>query len=171
MRKTKIQQEVTIDAPSQKVWEVLADFGNIADSSPGVVKSYLTSKRKTGVGTSRHCDLKKMGAQVEERIISWKDGASMKIDIYERKHLPMITDTIAEFSIKSEGKVTILRGTFEYGMSGILGTIMNALMMKRMNRKLWTTVLAGFKYHTETGEKVDSKTILPIGSVREFTEE
>ena len=50
-----------IDAPPSTVWGVLADFGNIADWSPGVKRSFLTSDGPVDVGTTRHCDFAPMG--------------------------------------------------------------------------------------------------------------
>ena len=70
----------------EKVWSVVADFGEIYKASPAVTKSYITSDQKTAVGTERHCDFAFMGASVEEKIIEWKEGESLKIDIYERKN-------------------------------------------------------------------------------------
>ncbi|MDA0195496.1 MAG: hypothetical protein O2887_10070 [Bacteroidetes bacterium] len=40
-----------------------------------------------------------MGSQVEERIVEWNEGESLKIDIYESKNIPMITGIVAEFKV------------------------------------------------------------------------
>ena len=90
MKKTVINRYVLVNAPKQKVWEALADFGNVQNLSPGVRKSYLTSEQLNGVGAERHCDFSAMGAEVEERIVAWNEGESMEIDIYESKKIPMI---------------------------------------------------------------------------------
>ena len=54
---TTLTREVRINAPKEKVWDILADFGNIYLFNPGVPKSYLTSDQQVGVGTTRHCDV------------------------------------------------------------------------------------------------------------------
>jgi uncharacterized membrane protein len=165
---TTIMREIAIDASKEKVWNVVADFGAIDMVSPGVTKSYLTSEQHTGVGTERHCDLVFMGATVEEKIIEWKEGESIKIDIYERKKIPLVKEMIAEFAVREEDGKTILSGTLEYAMTGGMGNLMNAVMMKKMNSKTWNQVLAGFKKHSETGEKVDKNTNLDLGAVVEI---
>ena len=129
MKKTKITREIEIDASKERVWSIVADFGAMDQASPDVIKSYLTSERKTGVGTERHCDFSFMGASVEEKIIEWNAGESIKIDIYERKNLPFVRDMIAEFKVREENGKTILRASMEYGMSGGIGKLMNVLMM------------------------------------------
>ncbi len=70
MKKTIIIRRVVIDAPKEKVWASLADFGNVQNLSPNVSKSYLTSDQISGLGATRHCDFTSMGAQVEEKIIA-----------------------------------------------------------------------------------------------------
>ena len=89
MKQTVITRKVTINAPKQKVWEALADFGNVFKLSPNLKKSYLTSDQQEGIGATRHCDFVNMGAQVEERIVEWDEGESIKIDIYESKKTKM----------------------------------------------------------------------------------
>lgn len=164
---TTISREVAIDATKEKVWNVVANFGAIDMASPGVKKSYLTSEQQAGVGTERHCDLDFMGASVEEKIIEWKEGESIKIDIYGRKNLPFIKDMIAEFVVREDEGKTILSATLEYAMDGGVGKLMNSVMMKRMNTKSWNRLLAGFKKHSETGERVDQNTDLDLGAVVE----
>lgn len=166
MKNTIIAREITIDASKEKVWWVLANFGDIYKASRGVKKSYLTSEQKTGVWTTRHCDLMVMWAEVEERIIDWKEGQSMKIDIYKRKNLPMIHSLIGDFDIREENGKTILRGVMTYSMTGFIGNLMNILMMKRMNTKNWNAVLAGFKKHIETGEELTPNSKIDINLVR-----
>ena len=55
-----------INAPVDKVWEVLDNFGGIAKRSPGVKRSALTSDGPVSQGTTRHCDFSPLGG-VEER--------------------------------------------------------------------------------------------------------
>ncbi len=167
MKKTIITRRVSINAPKQKVWEVLTDFGNVQSLSPNIVKSYLTSEQKNGVGAMRHCDFASMGAQVEERIVEWNEGESFKIDIYESKNMPMITGMEAVFKLSEKEGETVVTGTFEYGMTNVLGGLLNSIAMKKMNQKAWVTFMAGLKYHIETGEDVNKDTELDLSHVDE----
>lgn len=162
----KITHEVWIDAPRQKVWDVLADFGNVYLTNPYITKSYLTSDQKTGVGTTRHCDLTLFGATVEERIIGWDEGRSIEIDIYDRKNLPVIKTQGAAFTLQDENGGTRLRGAIHYTLKyGPIGALMNTFMLKPQNTKAWTTFLAGIKHYAETGEAIDSNVYLNLEPV------
>ena len=167
MSKTVISRKVIIDAPKQKVWDALADFGNVQNMSPNIAKSYLTSEQVNGVGAERHCDFTAMGAQVEERIVEWNEGESLKIDIYERKNMPMIADILASFNLEEKDGKVILYASFEYSMSSGLGNVMNSLVMKKMNIKSWELFIAGIKHHVETGEYVDKGIQLDLSAVTE----
>jgi carbon monoxide dehydrogenase subunit G len=168
MKKTIITRKVAVNASKKKVWEALADFGNVQSLSPNVAKSYLTSDQQSGVGATRHCDFASMGAQVEERIVAWEEGESMKIDIYQSKNMPMITGMEAEFKISEEGESTVITGTFEYGMTNIIGNFLNSITMRKMNEKAWVQFLAGIKHNVETGEKVNKDTSLDLAPIQEI---
>jgi uncharacterized membrane protein len=75
---------------------------------------------------------------------------------------------IAEFVVREEDGKTILSATLQYAMSGGVGNLMNAVMMKKMNTKTWNRLLAGFKKRSETGEKIDKNTVLDLGAVVEI---
>lgn len=165
MKKTTIARKVTVNAESQKVWEALADFGSVSRLSPNIIKSFKTSEQSGGVGATRHCDFASMGAQVEERIVEWNEGESMKIDIYESKNMPMITNMKAEFALTPEGEKTIITGVFEYGMKGALGNLVNNISLKKMNEKAWVKFLAGIKHHVESGEDIEKNTKLDTSTV------
>jgi len=106
------------------------------------------------------------GATVEEKIVELKEGKSIKIDIYEKKNLPLMGKSVGEFKVREENGKTILYGTLEYEMLGTLGDMVNALMLKRVNTKNWNSVLAGFKKHIETGEIVGKDTKLDLDAVK-----
>jgi len=165
MKNTTIESKVEIKASPEKVWEILADFGNVQNLSPGIAKSYLTSDIKSGIGMSRHCDFTAMGAQVEEKIIEWDEGKSLKIELYDGKNLPMMRGMKASFKLKSSNNGTALTSVFEYHMNNIVGDLLNGLKMKQMNKKTWVLFMAGIKHYAETGENVNKETKLDLASV------
>jgi hypothetical protein len=162
---TTISREIEINASKEKVWNAIAKFGDICHASPGVLKSHVTSEQQEGVGATRHCDFTMMGATAEEKITAWKEGESLSIEIYELKKMPGIKNMVAHFVVRTENGKTILRADLSYDMQNILFDLMNTLMMKKMNIKVWNSVLAGHKKYIETGERVVEKTILELDKV------
>ncbi|MFT5166904.1 MAG: ligand-binding SRPBCC domain-containing protein [Saprospiraceae bacterium] len=162
---TTISREIEINASKEEVWKAIAKFGDICHASPGVVKSYVTSKQQEGVGATRHCDFAMMGATADEKIIEWNEGESLKIEVYDLKKMPGIDVMIADFKVRQENGKTILRADLEYSMKNSFFDLMNTLVVKRMNTKQWNTVLAGHKKYIETGERVVEKTVLDLSKV------
>ena len=163
---SKFTIQVKINAPKHKVWEVLADIGGIYKWNPGVVHSYSTSEENRGEGATRHCDLQTVGGKrfgyLEERTVDWREGEGYKIDIYG-SNLP-IKSNVIEFTVKAYGDGTIVSVSPEYAIKyGLLGSLINRLFLQRKLQQAMEGLLAGLKYHVETGEIVETR--LPKGAV------
>ena len=94
----KLTAARTINAPKAAVWEVLADFGNVANWTSQVQTSYTTSDESTGLGATRHCDLAPLG-QLEESIVDFIPEQRLGISIDSAKRLP-IKSAISAFELR-----------------------------------------------------------------------
>lgn len=163
---TTIRRKIEINASKENVWQAIAKFGDICHASPAVLKSYISSEKKEGVGATRHCDFAMMGATAEEKILEWNEGESLKIGVYELKKMPGIKKMEAFFKVESiDDNHTFLTGTLSYSMKNMFFDLMNAMMMKKMNTKMWDANIAGHKKYIETGEIVTEKTVLEMDKV------
>jgi len=157
---TKITREVHINAPKEKVWEILTDFGNVSLYSPGVLKSYLTSDQQRGVGTTRHCDLATLGliknATLEERIIAWDEGESLEIEIYGGTKTPPFKKAVGAYSLREDNGGTLVSFTVEYSLKfGPVGYLMDKLMFATQSGKAFTSTLASLKHYAEADQPVE----------------
>jgi hypothetical protein len=161
-----ITKRVKIDVSAARVWEILADFGNVRPWGPTVVESYIVdkSKKKKRVGTVRvlRYTSKK---EIEEVVTAWQERRGFTVEF------PVSGGAIKSFSQewaldgnKDEGVVTVhLRSETKWGF---LGRILEFFMFKKHFSRELALALAGLKHYVETGEEVDSKmTKLPIRSV------
>lgn len=163
---TRLTREVRINAPKEKVWEILADFGGVYKFNPNVPTSYCTSEANGGVGATRHCDLTFQGASIEERIVEWHEGHSYTIEIYAGKNTPPFKTAIASISVKKEGNGSIVTGTFDYNLKyGPLGTLMDKLMVRSQFSRAWSRLFAGLKHYAETGEPMEAHTPVNLTEV------
>lgn len=167
MKKTIIKRQILINASKQKVWDAIADIGNVQNMSPNIAKSYLTSDKedKIGLGSTRHCDFLAMGAEVDEKITKWDEGNSLTIEIFNPKRMPMMKEMQADFEVTERDGKALLMASFEYGISNPIGQFLNKFKMQSMNTKAWEEFMAGIKHNVETGEKVDKQTDLNLSSV------
>jgi hypothetical protein len=162
---TTISREIEINASKEDVWKAIAKFGDICHASPGVLKSHVTSEQQEGVGATRHCDFAMNGATAEERVTQWQEGESLTIEVYDLKKMPGIDKMLAAFKVRTENNKTILRADLSYSMKNVLFDAMNSMMVKKMNTKVWNSVLAGHKKYIETGEMVVKETPLELDNV------
>ncbi len=148
--------QIRINATKEKVWEVLADFGGIYRWNPGVRHSYSTSESSHGLLATRHCELLKGDGYLDEQILEWREGESFKVDIYET-NLPLHRNVV-EFSVEADGSGAIVTVTPNYVLKyGLLGWLMNQLVVRRKFQKGMEDLLIGLKYHIETGELVGER--------------
>ena len=149
-------EKIHIEAPKEKVWEVLADIGGIYKWNPGVAYSYATSEEIQGEGATRHCDLIGDRGYLEERVMDWREGEGYKIRVYETD-LP-IKRNVVRFSVDGDEDSTLVTVNPDYTVKyGAMGSIMDRLFLRRKVKKGMEGLLAGLKYHLETGEPVGDK--------------
>ena len=154
MAQFKVQ--IRINAPKEKVWAVLADIGGIYRWNPGVTHSYSTSETNDGEGATRHCDLYNPKGYLKERVLDWREGEGFKIDIYET-NLP-IERNVVDFSVETDGDGTIVKVSPDYAIKyGLLGALVDWLFIQRKLKQGMDGLLAGLKYHVETGELVGTE--------------
>ena len=144
--------KIKINAAPQKVWDILADFGNIYRWSPLVKASHSTSANNGGLGATRQCEFSPMGA-VRERVIGWKTGQSIDIELTQFKTMPL-KGGHATFSVSPEGEGSWVTLHYRYEMKfGLLGSVLHGLMKSFIHDGMKGT-LAGLKRYAETGEEV-----------------
>jgi len=166
---TETTVEVIIDAPIEKVWAEFKNLGGIYLSSPTVDTSYLSSTLKTGVGATRHIILSpliKKGAMLDERVLEWEEGTYQKLEVYKVYKVSGIQTMGGDFRLTAQGNKTILRSTLNYSMKNGMWGMMNRMMGKKKFATVWRKVMAGYKHHIETGERVTHKTKLDIKPVK-----
>ncbi len=132
---SEVSVEKTIDASAERVWKILADFGNVSVFNPLVERSELVSRKDRGLGAKRVCHLYNKKFAVEE-VIEWQEGVGFTVSIIDA---PMPLNNVkARLGVRSTGANTSVA---TMGMSydpkyGPLGLLMNALIIKSVMRKM-----------------------------------
>ena len=147
----KVSGQIVIDAPAERVWEVLADFGGVQKWAPGVTKSYSTSKSNGGADAARHCDIPGFGG-IEELVTEWNEGVGFT---YRVEPFGMIDESSSTWRITPQGDKTLVYTELILNMRfGVLGSLMERLFVKRKVEKGTRNGLEGLKQHVMTGELI-----------------
>ena len=146
-----VEGQIVIDAPVEKVWEVLADFSEVYRWAPSVTKSYSTSESSNGPEASRHCEVAGFGG-VDETITQWDDGRGFT---YSFSGVGPVSGGTSSFSVKRQGDMTLVQTNVDYSLRfGLIGSLMNALIIRRKIRQSLVLGLQGLKHHVKTGELI-----------------
>ena len=106
------------NAPKEVVWDILSDYGNIADYTGQVKTSEIQGDQATGIGAVRTCELAPFGSTLET-VTGWEEGESITLDVVP-KGMP-VKSSHTTFTVKAvdDGKTEITMDTFAEPKGGI----------------------------------------------------
>lgn len=148
---TKLHHEIKINALLDKVWEVLANLEAVQYYNPMVKSTRYISQDREGVGAARHCDLNPKG-YVKERVTAWEPKKAIALEAYEHQWPVKFMRWRTE--LHPQGNGTLVTQDLEYETKfGILGKLMNVLMMRKKMDQGITGAFQELKRYIETGAK------------------
>lgn len=159
-----ITKRIHIDAPLDKVWHVLADFGSAEEWAPDVAQSRCSSEVSQGVGAKRLITAS-TGDVTEEVVVEWNEGHGFTFEI--PGGLASIIIKLREaWSVGNAATGTDVVVVMDYERkNGVVNSILDSLVVRRILKNMLVHNLAGLKYHVETGERVTKTTRLPVAAV------
>jgi len=142
-----LTDQVQINLPKSKVWDILADFGNIVKWGPTVLESVTISSTSQAVGTERRCEIINLGT-IFEKAVEWDEGNYIKIEV---KGIPSINHMFTKFSLSGDAFQTVVTGETEVEAAGTEAERKG--IDERLQRALQLTI-QGLKQYAETGQKM-----------------
>jgi hypothetical protein len=137
-----------IEASAAEVWAALARIEDIKLWSEAVRDSRCEGMISRGAGAERTCDLAG-GITIRERWLAWDEGRSFT---YEGVGLPMIASARNTWTVRPEGKRTLLSSRAEVVLKGGgFGRLLEPLFRFQFAR-IGPRTLAAFGYLVEHGE-------------------
>lgn len=142
-----LHHEILINAPIERVWQILSNLESVRHYNPLVQTVQITSPNPSGVGSARHCVFKD-GKFAKERVTASTPQQSISFELYE--HQWPLSYMRWTNRIQTQGNQVRLIADTEYAPSmGLLGRLMDALMMKRQFTKIIAQSLTQMKAHIE----------------------
>ena len=150
----EITESIDINSPGQAVWNVLADFGNLADWAPYMHKSSLVGDRKSGVGTCRTMR-HSWGFRFEESVTEWNHGRGYSFDVL-RAPYPM-KDVRESWVTECEDGLSAVTTRVIYDMRlGFVGAFLDWLLVRFIVRREMRAGLHGLKRRLSLGRGCDA---------------
>ena len=149
----KLKMAACIDAPKEKVWQVLSDIAHINLWVEPIQSAYCEGDVTRGVGALRVCHLHG-DMVVRERFVQWEENNAFT---YEAEPTKLFKWAKNKWSIKTESGKTLVTTESEVILGfGILGKLLEPLMYL-MSKKMGKDSLAALQYLVETGQPYEGK--------------
>ena len=145
---TTIHNEITINAPIEKIWEALTEVDMLDKYDPTVKKSTALSQSKKGIGAKRKVDMLDGKNWFEEQCTVCQTNEALtyqltacSFPVHKLKH---------SYSFEKTGNQIKVKQVMQYEMKfGLFGKIMDALMVRNQSDKGIKKFFAGLKSFTE----------------------
>lgn len=126
-------------ASSESIWELFADFPNLADHWDGLKGSRSIGDQTQGVGARRQVDLAPVGTMVET-VTSWEDGRTIATRNQPSALVPF-NHAESKLTLQPEGNGTAITFDYRYvprgGPLGLLtGPVIDAMLRKNFESML-----------------------------------
>ncbi len=145
---SKIQNEVIIQAPLEKIWAVLASPELLERYDPTVRKSSLISLEKTNIGAKRRVDMLDGKNWFEEEITVYSPNEALSYELTACSF--PVHKLTHSYSFQKLGERTKVSQIMEYTVKfGFLGWLLDILVIRRQSDAGIKKFFAGLKSYVE----------------------
>lgn len=145
---TTLYNEITINAPIEKIWDALANIDELDKYDPTVKKSTPLTTAKNGFGTKRKIDMLDGKNWFEEQVTVYEPSRALAFEstacsfpVHQLKH---------SYSFQPVGNQTKVKQVMEYKVKfGLLGKLMDVMMIRKQSDTGIKKFFAGLKEYVE----------------------
>lgn len=144
----KLVNDITINAPVEKIWSILTDLELLDKTDPTVKKSTLISENKTGLDAKRKVLMQDGKNWFDEKITVFKPNEEL---VYQLTDCSFpIKGLKHTYSFQKKGGSTKVQQTMEYTVKfGLLGVLMDKMMIGKQFNTGINKFLNGLKEYSE----------------------
>lgn len=145
-----LKNNTVINASMEKVWHLLADVSLLGDYDPTIKSCTCISQNTTGPGAKRRIEMLDGKNWFEERVLAYEQNKTL---VYQLTACSFpIKGLQHSYTFESIGGNSIrVSQTMEYSVKfGLIGKLMNLLMIRKQFDTGIKKFLTGLKEHAET---------------------
>lgn len=144
----KLTNDITINAPIDKIWSILTDLELLDKTDPTVKKATLISENKTGLDAKRKVLMKDGKNWFDEKITVFKPNEALAYQLTDCSF--PIKGLKHTYSFQKIGNQTKVQQEMEYTVKfGILGVLMDKMMIGKQFNSGINKFLTGLKTYAE----------------------
>jgi ribosome-associated toxin RatA of RatAB toxin-antitoxin module len=127
---TKLYNEIIINASIEKIWNILANVGELDQYDPTIFKSTVTSSQTSGLGSSRKVDMLDGKHWFKEKTTVCRPNEALTYELTECSF--PIKSLRHSYSFERSGEQTKVSQEMQYEAKyGLLGQLMDTLMLRK----------------------------------------
>lgn len=143
-----INNDITIDAPIDKIWDILTDLELLEKYDPTVKKSTLISTVKSGIGAKRKVYMLDGKNWFDEKITVFQPTEALTYQLTECSF--PIKGLQHSYSFEKIGNQTKVKQVMEYTVKfGLFGKLLDSIMIRKQSDTGIKKFFAGLKYYAE----------------------
>jgi len=144
----KLVNDITINAPVDKIWSILTDLELLDKTDPTVKKATLISSNKTGLEAKRKVLMQDGKNWFDEKITVFKPNEEL---VYQLTDCSFpIKGLKHTYSFQKIGNQTKVQQEMEYTVKfGVLGVLMDKMMIGKQFNSGINKFLTGLKTYAE----------------------
>lgn len=143
-----IKNEITINAPIERIWSILTDLEILEQYDPTVKKSTLVSSEKTGIGAKRKVNMLDGKNWFDEKVTVFKPNEALTYQLTDCSF--PIKGLQHSYSFEKIGNQTKVKQVMEYTVKfGLLGKLLDAMMIRKQSDTGIKKFFAGLKSFAE----------------------
>ena len=143
-----IHNEITINAPIEKIWTALTEIDLLDKYDPTVKKSSAITSVKSGIGAKRKVDMLDGKNWFEEKITEYKTNEALTYEltacsfpVHKLKH---------SYSIEKIGNQIRVQQVMDYTVKfGLFGKVLDAMMIRKQSDTGIKKFFVGLKSYAE----------------------
>jgi hypothetical protein len=150
--------EVELAMPRAQAWAKLRDLMLSQDYVPGVERIEITTRQREGVGASRRVFCKGR-PPVDETVVLWDEGHGFTVRLHKGDEPPAPfkqAQFVYRLDDAPDGRTRVTT-TLAYELPfGVLGRLLDALLMRRVSQAMVKAIASGLKQVYETGKRANA---------------
>ena len=145
---TTLQNEITINAPIEKLWEALSNIENLDKFDPTVKKSAALGVEKNGIGAIRKVDMKDGKNWFKDKVIEYRPNQALTYQLMNCSF--PLTGLKHSYTFEKIGTQIKVKQVMQYRVKfGLFGKFLDALMIRKQTEAGIKKFFAGLKSYTE----------------------
>src|ERR1043165_2890363 len=146
---TRLLNEITINAPVEKIWNILSNPELVDKYDPTVKSSTLISNEKSGIGAKRKVLMLDGKNWFEEKITVFQPNQALTYQLTDCSF--PIKGLQHSYSFERAGNQTRVKQIMEYSVKyGLLGKLLDGIMIRKQSDNGIKKFFSGLKSFAQT---------------------